>query len=386
MLISSNLGETAAIGRIKLSWLFGFMLFLSISLIYYKDTYYFFINNSSKKACLIFVIFWLSYALIQSLFSMNRALSFKFLIIVAINCLIIFTVIIQSKTVSDALFYNKAMILSLLINIIIAVWEIRTGNHVVKLDTENDILFYSKMPHGVFGNVNDFATFLYFGIISIFIDIIYNHRHYLYKIVLIIVSLLLIILTNSRAVLYGSLAFLLLFPIIYYLINHLQKGIFELLPIVGSFLIILVLSKYPLYEIIDRFSSSGNRESDLLRLDLIKKSFEVFIRSFLLGAGPGQSTNYLGTNPHNFFLEILADYGLIIFTGVSIMLLIIFYSFLKIRNTKLASLNISFCISFLLVSISSSSANRIRATWIIISILLSLVFSQKETIKVSRSE
>jgi len=377
MLIAANLGEIASVGRLKLSWFFGVCIFFAIFTLYNDDKKLFHISNK-KRYALFFIIFWFCYGFIQFLFTFNQAYSISFFTILLVNCLILFQVILQSKNEHDVLYYNRAMIIALAINILVGLWEVKTGNHLVKLEGEKNIEYYSNKALGVFGNGNDFSTFLYLGIVSLFISLFYEKKHKFLHIIMIFASLFLILVIGARGPLYGVIIFLIAFPMCYFLIKHINKNVLTVFICILILLVMIFFIRYPLEELVYQFSSSGNWRSDLYRVDLIKGSLQLLLQSYLLGVGPGQSTNQLGMNPHNFYVELLADYGIFIFGGIVFLFSELLFSFKKIKNTKLASLNMAFVLSFLIASVSSSGANRIRATWIIISILLSLLFSEEE--------
>ncbi|MEN6411822.1 MAG: O-antigen ligase family protein [Veillonellales bacterium] len=378
MLIAANLGEMASVGKLKLSWLFGLCIFYVIFTLYNNDSGLFKTNNKNKYT-LLFVVFWLFYGFIQFLFTFNKEYSISFFSILIINCLLIFQITLQTKDKDDVLYYNKALIVALAINIIIGFWELRTGNHLVKLEGEKNIEYYSNKALGVFGNGNDFSTFLYLGIISLFISLFYEKKHKFLHIIMIFASLFLILVIGARGPLYGALIFLIALPVCCFLIKHINKNVLIVFICTLILLVMIFFIRYPLEEILYQFSSSGNWKSDQYRVDLIKGSLQLLFQSYLLGVGPGQSTNQLGMNPHNFFVELLADYGIFVFAGIALLFLRLFFSFTKTKNVKLSALNMAFVLSFSIVSVSSSSANRIRATWIVISILLSLLSFEEET-------
>jgi len=382
MIISANLGEIAKVGNIKLAWLFGASIVI-VYIIFFINNYQLLkINHKNKKLLILFFYIWALYALFQHIFLVNKPYSFQFLLVLLINCYIVILIITNSKCINDVLYFNKAVIISLLINMIIAIWELRTGQHLVKLEGEQNIIYYSNKALATFGNGNDFATFLYFGIIAIFIDIIYNKKFIIFKIIIVFIAIILIIIINARGAIYGVVLLLAFWLFYYYTLRYINKSIliiFNIFAIINIFvIIIIILSTNLLESLIYKISSSSNINSDLYRLELIKGSLKIFYDSFFMGVGPGQSINILGMNIHNFFLEILAEYGIIIFIGIIGLFFNIHLSFSKIKNVMLASLNMAFVPSFVIISVSSSGANRIRATWIILAIIFSIINNKED--------
>jgi O-antigen ligase len=243
--------------------------------------------------------------------------------------IIIFKITLQTKKKADVLYYNKALIIALGINIIIGLWEVGTGNHLVKLEGEKNIEYYSNKALGVFGNGNDFSTFLYFGVVALFINLFYEKRHKLLCGLMIVASLFLILVINSRGTIYGIAIFFIALPICYFLIKHTNRSVLTVLVCIFALGLIVILLRYPLSAIVYRFSSSGNYGSDMYRIGLINGSLKLLEQSYFLGVGPGQSSNQLGMNPHNFFIELLADYGIFVFTGIIILFLRLLFSLQK---------------------------------------------------------
>ena len=377
MIIGANLGEVASIGPLKLSWIFGISTIFVVFAFYNNDSRLFLINNKNKYT-IIFVVFWLFYGLIQLLFVVGKPYSISFFIILVINSFLIFQIMLQTKNRGDVLYYNRALIISLAINIIIGLWEVSTHNHLVEIAADENMDYYLIRAHGVFGNVNDYCTFLYLGIVSLFICLFYEKHHKLLYIIMVCACIFLLLGVGSRGPIVGVIVFFLALPVCYFIIKHINKAVLTVSICLVILLVTIVFVQYPLEKIVREFSSSGNLESDLLRVDLIKGSLQLFLQSYLLGVGPGQSSYQLGINPHNFFIELLADYGIFIFIGFAILFVRLLFSFREIKEVKLAALNMAFVLSFSIVSVSSSSANRIRATWIVISILSSLVSFEEE--------
>ena len=154
------------------------------------------------------------------------------------------------------------------------------------------------------------------------------------------------------------------------------KPIFWLLVLFAFVLVFYVTYSGILESLIELVSKDGNKVSDLYRVDIIKDTIAVAFESMFLGVGANQTITYVGINPHNFFLELLSDYGLIIF-------LFTCYFFVKIINAFFNKREVGsqrvYCLASALtvaiVSISSSSMNRLRLTWVL---LVFIYFSVKD--------
>ncbi len=377
-IVSSCLGEVINIFGIKISWIFAFLTVV-----------FFFIDNQklftfkTKKVQIVFwfFLFWICYATVQLLFTNFNSNATTFYVILLINVFLVIMILLNAKSINDLVFFNKALILGLYINLIIAIWEILTGRHLVSL---NAGLAFSDKAHGAFGNINDLSTFIAFGVFSVIMDLALTHKHILSSIIIIIVSFYTVTKTNSRAPLYGLIIlaiFWLLFELM--LIVYKQgKEYFNLLMFfMVSILVILsvmVFQRYNLEQLVLIISSSGNEKSDLLRLQLSKEAISIFNDSYFLGVGPGQSVTLLGINVHNFFLEILSEYGLIVIGVIAI-----FVSTFKAYKTNLPHYTVALFMAFIpfftMVSISSSGANRLRITWVLLIIIFLVVDFKNNT-------
>lgn len=110
-------------------------------------------------------------------------------------------------------------------------------------------------------------------------------------------------------------------------------------------------------------------------------ALEMWVKSYFLGVGPGGFTNYLKkngartyiVNPHNWWLEILSQYGIFVFVAYVGML---FYLFLKnvrnyLKNKDFMLLQIACIIaSYVIASIAPSSFLGYHYQWMVPAIAL----------------
>ncbi|TEB08215.1 hypothetical protein Psch_01770 [Pelotomaculum schinkii] len=386
LIVACCLGEVINIYGIKLSWIMALL------------TIVFFIgeHNSLKikiptydiKLFFYFFIIWGVYATVQTAFILKNdyAVSNYISLLVNLFTITMLTLNIQSK--KDIIFLNKGLVLGLIINLLIAYWELFTGNHLVLLN-ERNMLYYSDKALGVFGNGNDLATFICFGIIAVLLQYAFTNKNKVPALIIITASMYIIIRIGARGALYGMIVYGLCFAFFCILIKlySISKASFSivlyLLCVVCVIIGFIVLSNYTLIDLVLMISSPGNESSDLFRLSLMGEALQLFFNSFFLGIGPGQSIVLLGTNVHNFFLEIMCEYGIIIISGI----LMIFIYLLRAYRWKLPKLLtlciLSFTPAFVLIGVSSSGANRIRTTWILITIMyLAISLYKKESANV----
>jgi hypothetical protein len=192
---------------------------------------------------------------------------------------------------------------------------------------------FNRIPTSTYFNPNDFATAI--GMVFVYL---FSYNAILRKIkrniIILLFCLYIVYYTKSRGV---QLSILLL-PFVYSLVN--RKSIKKLLFFYSFFCILFIFlyignikilgfEKY--YDVINSFiSGKGLVPSDLYRWEIIRYTLQN-IKLLLIGYGPGGSSLFLEylyiKNPHNFFIEILIDYGIL---GL-IFSLAIFYTSLKIN-------------------------------------------------------
>jgi O-antigen ligase len=176
-------------------------------------------------------------------------------------------------------------------------------------------MFY-KIPTSVFFNPNDFATAI--GILFIYIYSYCKMMKYVVRYLILFCCLYIIYFTGSR----GVQLTVLLLPLVYTIIN--KKSIVKILLIYIFMLsIVLILfnnnifSKYNMNKYLVTVKTLGQKQLDsslLARWEMITYTFKN-IKEVIIGLGPGGSSLFLRQfripNPHNFFIEILIDYGII---------------------------------------------------------------------------
>ncbi len=136
-----------------------------------------------------------------------------------------------------------------------------------------------------------------------------------------------------------------------------------------------------------------------VRLNLIIEGFKIWTAHVLFGIGPNSFENYMLTHdearkhttntidPHNFWIEILSQYGLVIFLPFAILYcctVIKLFKFLKSGLTKeKLSLFLMIVLFFFSIAIPSSSIG-LYPVWVVFSILIASVpiYSSENTYSV----
>lgn len=215
--------------------------------------------------------------------------------------------------------------------LIISLIESFTGKYVYathEIQTYHLNSLNLHYPLVMFNNTNDFAVFL-----LLFIPVILYHTMLLrkFKIIVTISVYLLIafVIFNTESRMASALVVLvgisvLFYGILYYLKNSRIKVFFCL--IIFSFIISFLLIE----------SNFINSVADTIlndsRIILYENAFNSLKDTFTIGVGIGSLYHITSINLHNYILEILIEFGILIFILHLVWFLYLFYSISKIRS------------------------------------------------------
>ena len=299
-----------------------------------------------------------------------------------------------------------------ILNLIVGFWEVLTGNHLptskyhiaaFKMYKAEVSILYKKsfMPTTFFVNQNNFATYLSISIPLVFFYV----RNVLLRYVLSFGGVFLLLATISRA---NLIAIFLEATVLPFFLNRRQNSIY-----IPAYVFSLILAALVVYSVatealtikdprIERFylvikdkivnffkGGMGERElSTRIRIGLIENSLYYFEKTSGMGTGPGQLEYYIDKfpvaytyylkDPHNWWLEILAKYGIFIFVAYVLFLLYLMYNFFSMRRCSLAKGLIVALVGFIPASISPSGMMTFFPMWafFIISLLYIKVTSK----------
>lgn len=285
-----------------------------------------------------FLIFWITYSFIPVLWVkdyVSWAKSLSFLITGTFSTLLIFGFL------TDKVRIIKALEIVVVISVIyfgFAFFEMFTGTYFFV--TEGNLEYYQEFsllqsatgfrePVTVFGNPNDYSLFLFFTVVFSFL--LYKVKQKLpikfFYLGAVIVSVFLIICTQSRAGFIGVC----LFFIIYLFFAFINKPMAFKLKAILTLLILYAVITPILREHLEFFrdvatielNASTEGSSDDIRKNLIKNGLEFLKKTFLLGVGLGNIEYHMfhfpvfstgdTTNIHNWWMEILVSSGIFVF-------------------------------------------------------------------------
>jgi teichuronic acid biosynthesis protein TuaE len=367
-----------------------------IHLLLKPESFSFLLKNSIFN--LLFFFAWLFYGTSSLLWSASIGDGIRnwIFLFMGISTIIFSCFYLRSK--KDFQIFFWLWMVAFLILIFIGFWEIRIGFHLpVSGYFRETRTWLMYRPTGTFHNPNDYAMYLTLSIPFALALNIYNSFLWLKLLGVIIASsgLLLIVATGSRA---NILAFFLQ-GIVFFLFFRSKARIALLV------CFILVLGVFWSYdigsvkdligEIISGIESLRTQYklgigSVAVRLNLIKNGLHFLYSTAGFGVGPGNIEYYMANraiydtrgimNIHNWWFEVLVNYGIFIFLAYLFFFFGMLRSLWRVwkksidRSEKMLSeaLFLSL-IGFLIGSISSSSIMAITAHWLLYAFSVSFI-------------
>ncbi len=341
----------------------------------------------------VFFMLWFGWALLSLLWCDNRidGLSNIYYLFTGL-CLIGFTPIYFKE--NDLRFLVIILIVVYFVVLFVGLWEYKTGQHLI---TSGDIV-NSKVPRGIFKNPNDLATYLVLYLPLLYVTARYCLRRFITAPLAVVLVLMmgtgafLVVNTGSRANML-SLALAAAAAAVIYLAQGRLKALRNMLAVI-CILIFIYIGAAAVNPKINYWSSRQYRiakhhlvsleyvggESSA-RMILFKNSFYELNRHSLMGVGAGnaeehmkkyRSDNFILLALHNWWLEIIINYGFFIF-----ILYIVFYlkllSDLFVAAVRagpglvkvLAESSFIALVAFPIAAVSSSSLMYARFMWIL---------------------
>ena len=343
-----------------------YMLFIQVMLNNGKTTLA--IHNENRYS-LAFLLTWFMYAIatlawVKDYDSWIRSVYFLTL---GLTCIIVYSK--HFKTTENILTAFYLFAIMIIVHNIIGWYEIITGKYMFLIGERVERYMLLRYPVSIFHNTNDFATFMLFSIFIAYICAV-NSTKMIGKTIFIITmfsSVFLLFATSSRANILGLIVAIFTFVCLSLKKSRLRCYLYIGLVVLFVFILFISNNIFSVFKI--NFSNKG---SDQIRLNLIRNGFIFLIETFGFGTGSGNieywmanyGQYYTGSilNMHNWWMEILTSYGVIIFSLYVIFyikLLISLYKIYKSEKSKESnsiSLGIICCmVGYIIGSFSSSS-------------------------------
>jgi teichuronic acid biosynthesis protein TuaE len=367
-----------------------------------------FMNNGRLKLShvkvqryLQFLVLWLSYAFISMMWAAKKGEALRNIIFLFTGVSVVFFLVYYFRNLN----YLKGLYWLLLLIFIallpVGIWEVTTGNHLEVAglfeDTRERFAF---MPSAVFHNPNDYAAYIALTLPMFLVWVRYYPKVVgrVFGILIMIVGLWILIMTFSRSC---YIAVLMGFAFWFMFLLPWKKKIKTL--VLMSFLCTLLVVAFPtqFLNILAKVAAQANSLTHLVlqdekylytdtRLNLIKNGLFFTVKSLGFGVGAGNGDYYMAnyaiypvgevTNMHNWWMEILLNYGVFIFVGYVISYISILLNLWRLykrvddvtERIICEALLVSW-VSFFMASISSSSIMGFPPQWIYLGFILAFL-------------
>lgn len=293
---------------------------------------------------LIFSVVWIAYSVLGYIWSIHVYFWLRntFILIIIFIAILVFRSLI--RTTEDALFFSKVWFLLVIVANGFGWLEIFSGRYL--FSTGTNILRYSvvKWPMFTFTNANDYSTYV---AISLPLASLYslNNRRNSWRIanLLLIASCIIMFLKiDSRANVLGLLAGLIVFVILYYVNKKYHTIMFFIaLSLVLLAMVVIIFVSF----LRDNINYNFLSRSDQTRITLILTSLSFLKSTYFVGVGAGNLNHYLDiyssiyfkqpfSYVHNWWIEVLVNFGVPIFIGYLIFWVKLFYTNLLSASNK----------------------------------------------------
>ena len=291
------------------------------------------LTKDYTKSFLSFFLIFLAYCVTSLVWTPDIGQGVKEFCYYIVHFILFLEIIVFARYARDALrSISTGWMFAIAITVPLAIWELTTGNHFsVMSNYEEEVLRMGSVvverpfAAATFGGFNGFIVFLCWAFPVVVYSMLIPRKKTVtivgFALVLFVIAMVIIIASR------GGVLALLIMGAIFVVMNQKNVGkLLLLLSILVVFYISIDFDVDLLFGITSRVTGE-TLTSDDVRSVLWQKAFHLFLNSLGFGVGIGglsaamNSLNAVITMPHNLFLEILAQYGLI-FTLVFIIYLL----------------------------------------------------------------
>lgn len=356
-----------------------FVAFVLLNLIFPRKSGYVFRFGNGYSFYIGVWVFWCFYALTTFFWSYDFGNWFYacFYLFVGLFFLLFFSIVK----------FNKAQIFSILVAFnlsvffqsIIGWYEVFSGNYFFVYGQKAVSYSMLRMPVATMNNTNDFATGILAGIFVCLMCICLTRKKNLiiFHFICIAEYSVLLTFTQSRANLLA-----LILGVSFCLLIRRRKRLGLSITLVGGVFLIGFI-------IINSLDSRVGG-SDNIRISLVLDGLDFLFDTYCFGIGAGQGEWWLMHRSshaisdiyifHNFWIEVLSCYGVLIFFLFLAMYINLFLTFFKKHMSKsffeINCIASGYMIAFVLSSVSSSSLFSSEWIWVFIPILIALANSE----------
>jgi teichuronic acid biosynthesis protein TuaE len=342
-----------------------------------------------------FLALWLLYAVLSLGWAASKEDAIRDIIFLFMAVSVIFFVVYYFNDLRSLEWFYRLWLLVFVGLIPVGIWEVTTAHHLPVSVLAGTVHPRTRfMPTTVFHNPNDYATYLALSLPFVLAWVRYSNRLIarLLGTLTLAAGLYLLVATVSR----GNYLAVLVGVAFWFLILLKLRSKVKLVILVGLVALVLFIA-FPenvgeiLATVGVQLRGLGETPSfGYARSNLLKNALLFFYRSFGFGVGAGNAEYHMAhrgvyptyghVNVHNWWVEILANYGLFVFAGYVTfylgLLLRLYLLYGRLESTTEKMLGEALLValaSFSLASISSSSIIALRAQWMLFAFALAFV-------------
>jgi O-antigen ligase len=288
-----------------------------------------FVGNRLSRYYLALMAFWLVYGTASLLWTPDRPAGIRELLSVGVGLvihLVLLGLVRDSRECALTVAWGWAW--AVLGSVVLAAWEIRTGNHLSGYYVEHAQRLPTGLAIATFGNpegLSAFAVLAFPFLVWLVLTCRGTKRIFASVLAFVGTPALLVVSGGMLSFLGFSLEIVVLLLLCFRrrsVISLLVPALLVTSVVLASF---VAVGETPLFSKMESRLGLGlqNSESILVRLRLTWSGLTFLVQSFGFGIGAGGfersieqravfNTNNL-TNPHNFWIEVLSQYGLPVF-------------------------------------------------------------------------
>ncbi len=346
------------------------------------------------KRDLFFFLFWQCYSIASLFWALSISLAAKEIVYNIINfSLLPIFLILCNRASKPLLSIIKGWVLLFVISIPFALYEFISGVHHYTAEQTHSKIYINfdqirNYAALAYGNLNGYNQILVYALPFVFGFTLLQKtiKQKIFSLAVMIFLTAFIIMNSSRA---SILCLAVTTSVFFIQKNHLITGKIKLLFMAAGILFSFLFYDVIFINVLARLGGQdSNGFSDSYREEIIYSGLGTLRENLYLGLGSGnfsigieKFSNFSLTQDfiasHNFFLEILVQYGLIIF------IMFLFYLARIYLNRKKDSISkfiiVAFILSYAFTSVINSSYHLNTSTWIFLfSIQMFTIFDIKE--------
>ena len=357
------------------------------------------LSHIKVKLYLQFFVLWLAYAFLSIIWAADQVKALRDIIFLFMGVSIVFLHVYYFQNLNYLKLLFGLLLLIFIALLPIGIWEIITGNHLKGAGLFGETReLVAASPSTVFYNPNDYAAYIVLSLpmILVWIRLYPKLVGRMFGILIIILGLWILTMTYSR-----SCYIALLTGFAFWFIFLLKlKGKIKMMVIGASICILIIIALQEQIQdtlIIMRSEmnsvlaiGSQDDESIAVRINLIKNALHFTAQSRGFGVGAGNAEYYMEnykiypvgdvTNLHNWWAEILLNYGVFIFTGYVVLYISLLWNLWRIHKRVSDRTERMICesllvglVSFFMASIGSSSIIALSPHWIYFGFVLAFI-------------